>query len=391
MSPQEATAPKKKRPMGLKARAANKKQKNEDITDGDTTGINDFDEANMATIMLKNTTGANGEATEVDELEGIFDSAMSELSGGESDDTAERALTLLRGTIHECDRILRVHDENTKDQKDAVPLEPRFYYIYGTALYSITELSDTTDRKEYLELAFERLDQARAAITGSEPFAWRVHVGMAKAALELLALLGESKQDTRCLDAPLVSLDGALVAMEHDTDTQTETETLAIVDLVLSLADSRTLTQPLNSRLVTWCETTLREMLKTNTTADIQYLLARTLWLQASELIDMLEDDDDDDEQESSSADKERVAELLSTADELLREGATSDALLLRGEVVLNLGNVQDSESEQERLYGVAVDTFRRAQEIGDIPDQFVQLINDFEQDGSDDDQNSNN
>ncbi|KAJ1793072.1 hypothetical protein LPJ59_004762, partial [Coemansia sp. RSA 2399] len=149
-----AAATKKKRPMGLKARAANKKQKNET---SEPAGINDFDEANMATIMLKNTTGENGEATEVDELEGIFDSAMGELGA----DSTERALTLLRGTIHECDRILRLHHHDANE----VPLEPKFYYIYGTALYSITELAEevdeaTKERKEYLELALERLDQA---------------------------------------------------------------------------------------------------------------------------------------------------------------------------------------------------------------------------------------
>ncbi|KAJ1789933.1 hypothetical protein LPJ59_005257, partial [Coemansia sp. RSA 2399] len=73
----------------------------------------------------------------------------------------------------------------------------------------------------------------------------------------------------------------------------------------------------------------------------------------------------------------------------LLEDGASSDALLLRGEVILNLGNVQDDDNEQEKLYGMAVDAFKRAQNLGDIPDQFVQLIDDFEQDGDDDDKES--
>ncbi|KAJ1894885.1 hypothetical protein LPJ81_005077, partial [Coemansia sp. IMI 209127] len=81
--------------------------------------------------------------------------------------------------------------------------------------------------------------------------------------------------------------------------------------------------------------------------------------------------------------------DLLSKANELLEDGASSDALLLRGEVILNLGNVQDDDNEQEKLYGMAVDAFKRAQNLGDIPDQFVQLIDDFEQDGDDDDKES--
>ncbi|KAJ1883846.1 hypothetical protein LPJ81_007194, partial [Coemansia sp. IMI 209127] len=319
--------------MGLKARAANKKQKNET---SEPAGINDFDEANMATIMLKNTTGENGEATEVDELEGIFDSAMGELGA----DSTERALTLLRGTIHECDRILRLHHHDANE----VPLEPKFYYIYGTALYSITELAEevdeaTKERKEYLELALERLDQACGAITGAEPFAWRVHLGMAKASLELLAFNGDDS-----LDAPLQSLDSALAAMEHDPTTQTDTESLAIVDLVLSFADSRRFPPPLNARLVAWGETKLRAILKDSQEADARYLLARALWLQASELLEAQEDEDEDEEEEEEDdgegiAERLKIKDLLSKANELLEDGASSDALLLRGEVILNLGN----------------------------------------------------
>ncbi|KAJ2866104.1 hypothetical protein GGI22_001359 [Coemansia erecta] len=372
-----AAAAKKKRPMGLKARAANKKQKNNTET-SEPTGINDFDEASMATIMLKNTTGENGEATEVDELEGIFDNAMAELGA----DSTERALTLLRGTIHECDRILRLHHHDANE----VPLEPKFYYIYGTALYSITKLAeedeDIKERKEYLELALERLDQARGAITGAEPFAWRVHVGMAKAALELLAFNGDDG-----LDVPLQSLDSALAAMEHDPATQTDTESLAIVDLVLSLADSRRFPPLLNAKLVAWGETKLRVILEDSQSADARYLLARALWLQASELLDAQEEEEE--EEDERIAEEAKIKDLLSKANELLEDGASSDALLLRGEAILNLGNVQDDDNEQEKFYGMAVDAFKRAQKLGDIPDQFVQLINDFEQDDDDDDKES--
>ncbi|KAJ1666536.1 hypothetical protein IW140_004617 [Coemansia sp. RSA 1813] len=383
-------APKKKRPMGLKARAAKKKQKNDQVANGTTTevGISDFDEANMATIMLKGTTGENGEATEIDELEGIFDSAMGELGGAaDGESTTERAVTLLRGTIHECDRILRIHHHHHEgEQADKTPLEPRFYYIYGTALYSITELSEepSADRKEYLELAYERLGQARAAMLGTEPFAWRVHVGMAKAALELL-VEGQTRNEDCSDDGPLESLDCALAALEHDPDTSTHAESLATVDLVLSLADSRSLPPALNSRLVAWGETKLRAMLKgaKESDSDARYLLARALWHQASELLDAEEGEDDEEIPE-----KQKIVELLSKASELLEDGSTSDALLLRGEVILNLGNVQDDDSDQEKFYELAVDTFKRAQKVGDIPDQFVQLINDFEQDGDESDSN---
>ncbi|KAJ2896182.1 hypothetical protein IWW38_002090, partial [Coemansia aciculifera] len=183
----DSTAQKKKRPMGLKARAAasSKKQKasGEELTENGAQVVNDFDDENTATIMLKNELE---DANEMDELEGIFDSALEELGGGDP----ERAITLLRGTIHECDRILRIHDRDVEAGAEAIEIEPRFYYIYGIALYSIADLSaaELADQRwEYLELAQHRLSQARDEMTGQEPFAWRVYEGLAKLALDLLA------------------------------------------------------------------------------------------------------------------------------------------------------------------------------------------------------------
>ncbi|KAJ2247479.1 hypothetical protein GGI13_005025, partial [Coemansia sp. RSA 455] len=92
--PGNSETQKKKRPMGLKARAASSKKQKSDGAESTEQVVNDFDEENTATIMLKNDL--EEDANEMDELEGIFDSAMEELSGGDS----ERAITLLRGTIH---------------------------------------------------------------------------------------------------------------------------------------------------------------------------------------------------------------------------------------------------------------------------------------------------
>ncbi|KAJ2520457.1 hypothetical protein GGI11_002285, partial [Coemansia sp. RSA 2049] len=423
----EGSGSKKKRPMGLKARAAaTKKQKSTHHSNGDnnqsaadagdtssntepaaTAGVNDFDEANMATIMLK------GEATEIDELEGIFESAMGEVSAAAAEESTERAVTLLRGTIHECDRILRVHhhqhqnqSQTHKEGEDAAdglqppPLQPKFYYIYGSALYSITELSDEQDGKEketekaeYLELALERLGQARDGMAGTEAFAWRVHMGMAKTALELMALGGgeeegdadDEQQHNHSLAEAIESLDSALEAMRHDPAMEEEAaaagESLGAVDLVLSLADSRRLAPELNARFVAWGESKLRGMLEnpgltaTDTSSDIRYLLARALWLQASALLDAQDEgedeDEDEDNEEKDDEGNEKIADLLRSASKLLGDASTSEALLLRGEVLLNLGNVQDANDAQEQLYEQAIGTFKRAQQIGQIPDSF--------------------
>jgi hypothetical protein len=65
----------------------------------------------------------------------------------ETDSTA--ALALLRGTIHECDRILR----NWSSEE---PLPAEFYYTYGSALYDLGRLEE--DFNPYLDASEERLE-----------------------------------------------------------------------------------------------------------------------------------------------------------------------------------------------------------------------------------------
>ncbi|KAJ2623047.1 hypothetical protein GGI26_002656 [Coemansia sp. RSA 1358] len=342
---------KKKRPMGLKARAEQSKKKSKP-----NQGVSDFDEENTATVMLKN----EGDVTEMDELEGIFDSAMGELND------SERATTLLRGTIHECDRILRVTDE----QGGAV--EPRLYYIYGAALYTLSEVAELSDARAYLELAKHRLEQAREAM---EPPMWRVHSTLAQTMLELATADSEIAGALESFDCALDTL-----AKSAPSEPVLVPETLAIVDLVFSFAERGRLPDP-SMALIEWGENKLCELDAAGSeTPLVSYLRARALWIRASELLEQQSEDE--------VPEKHKVAELLAAANGLLEDAQSGDALLLRGEIQLNLGNVQDDEEEQERFYGLAVATFRQAQENGELPEQFAQFIRDFEQgdDGGDSD-----
>ncbi|KAI8325360.1 hypothetical protein GQ54DRAFT_7429 [Martensiomyces pterosporus] len=364
----------KKRPMGLKARAAKKQKADEEsTTEGGAQVVNDFDDENTATIMLKNE--GTEDANEIDELEGIFDGALEAL------DEPERAIVLLRGTIHECDRILRVHDEEAERTNDETPLEPRFYYIYGMALFSISELAEPDDKKEYLELASHRLQQAADAMKGDEKFAWRVYAGLAK-----VALGQSSEEDESRLDGALSDLDRALEALAN-TEKKEEgqegalalrTETLAVADLVFSLADSRRLSEEASEKLISWGETRLKSLADSQSDDGVGHALARALWLKAGVLLDQ------QDEETGEVPEKDALVALLTEAEELLKGTTDADALLLRGEIQLNLGNVQEEEEKQEELYKIAVETFKLAKAGGDLPEQFAQFIEDFEQDGSD-------
>ncbi|KAJ2080028.1 hypothetical protein H4R24_003362 [Coemansia sp. RSA 988] len=372
MPANDSSAPKRKRPLGLKARAAKKPNNSADATVS-SSEVKDFDEANTATVMLR-----GDECNEIDELEGIFDSAIEAIN---SED--ERAVTLFRGTIHESDRILRLHDTEGKTP------EARFYYIYGTALFNLSEISEEEeDTDMYLELAHHRLTQAKEQMKEEEPFAWRVYQMLAKVNLELAA--GKNAESAQ-VETALQDLDRSLQMLEKQQnkepveETQSvRTEALTVADMVLSLADSQRLPETCSALLMQWGEATARKQHVEQTDSESSLVVARALWLQASALLA----DDDEDEVK----DKEKYTKLLNEAQLLLekRNGETSsEALLLLGEVQLNLGNVQDDEIHQEELYEQAVATFRRVQSRGELPEQFALFIDDFEkQTASDEDNN---
>ncbi|KAJ2636240.1 hypothetical protein GGF40_003127 [Coemansia sp. RSA 1286] len=352
---------KKKRPMGLKARAAKKhKTADDQPTEDGAQVVNDFGDENTATIMLKND---GKDASEIDELEGIFDGALEALSG----DDPERATTLLRGTIHECDRILRVHDE--QNQKES--LEAKFYYIYGMALFSISELAEPEDKHEYLVLAKDRLMQAEE-IMGDE-LRWKVLEGIAKVQLELNA--GVDQDDGQNIKNVTDSLDKTLDALPKDLHEQLVAESLAIFDLVLSLVDSRRLSESASFSLLGWTENTLAKLPDASSNADIKTAHGRCKWIFSSILLEQ------QDEETGEVPRKNELLESLKAAINCLKGIDSVDALLLHGEAALNLGNIVDDEKCQEEYYAEAVGIFKQVQDKGELPEQFVQFLEDFEND----------
>ncbi|KAJ1934701.1 hypothetical protein GGF37_006270, partial [Kickxella alabastrina] len=94
------------------------------------------------------------------------------------------------------------------------------------------------------------------------------------------------------------------------------------------------------------------------------------------------------DEETGEVPEKPRLIVILQRAGALV-EGIVDlgEALLLRGEVFLNLGNLLDKEEEQEEAYGKAVECFNGAKALGELPEQFAQFLEDFENGGIDDDE----
>ncbi|RUS28932.1 nuclear pore complex subunit Nro1-domain-containing protein [Jimgerdemannia flammicorona] len=136
-------------------------------------GENEESEDETQTLILNKEVE---EGDEVAEVKVIYESAAEKL--GEilcfmrsrsnplllaSATAPKSALPLLRGTIHECDRILRNHSASSP------PLPASFHMTYGSALFDMgTVLEEEEDPTPYWEAARERLEIGLESVEESE-------------------------------------------------------------------------------------------------------------------------------------------------------------------------------------------------------------------------------
>ncbi|KAJ2817354.1 hypothetical protein FBU31_006258 [Coemansia sp. 'formosensis'] len=151
--------------------------------------------------------------------------------------------------------------------------------------------------------------------------------------------------------------------------------------MVQSLADSSCLSEVGSATLMDWTEAKLAALpeptAEDERAAEVRYLRARALWIRAGVLLGQMDES-------GEVPDKGTFQRLLNEASSLLVGVESRDALLLRGEVLLNLGNVQDDGDEQDKLYRLAIKDFKLVQADGELSEELAQFIEDFEQDDND-------
>lgn len=164
----------------------------------------------------------------------------------ETDPTA--ALPLLRGTIHESDRILRNHD-------DKEPLPSLFYYTYGSALYELGRLTEDEDFEPYLEAAEERLNESLAL--KDTDLSNKIHLALAKIWLAKAAsAVSEGDQTIPELSLmALKTLDDVLVS---------EVPSKTVIELADIVQNHGDLYESLESRnkFISWAENALKKIIK---------------------------------------------------------------------------------------------------------------------------------
>ncbi|KAI9014474.1 negative regulator of Ofd1/Enhancer of translation termination 1 [Phycomyces nitens] len=359
----------KKRPRGLKGSAAQKAAKKTKTETPDSSVPE-----NAQTVVLGKVVE---EGDEVGEAAALYESAIEKMGNSPSE-----ARALLRGTIHESDRILR-----NWDATKTMPLE--FYFTYGSALFELGRLTEDEEFDPYLEAAEERLEDGLShyeTLENKEESAGmmnRIKVSLAKVWLSKAASEVDQGSDVipdlakRALDTleevvPLAALTNA-----------TKVELASIVqnhgDLYTEW-DSRT-------KFTNWAEKLLEEVLedspehsKALSEIGLCKLSLANYWL------DQVNDDEDEDEEEEKTKrteEEEKAFDAFGESKKYLEKAHANLKMMDQlephhstdlAEACLNQANLMLEENERTDLYKQAISYIQEAKEVAAKSDQDYEL-----------------
>ncbi|OBZ87987.1 Negative regulator of ofd1 [Choanephora cucurbitarum] len=366
----------KKRPRGLKGSAmakANKKSKTEEPKNPSEVP------ENAKTVVIDKVVE---EGDEVGEAAALFESAIEKL---ETD--PEEALALLRGTIHESDRILRNHASEE-------PLPALFYYTYGSSLYELGRLTEDEEFEPYLEAAEERLNEGlerEDQETNNKIQLALAKVWLAKAASSI------SEESNQAL--PELSIKALETLDEIMSTTQVPNKT--IIELADIVQNHGELYEALESRnkFRVWAEDALEKVLKdepSNAQALTAFGLCKLSY--ANYLLDNAAGDDEEEDTQKTQLTKEeeeaykiileskKYFELAK--EELVKEDNLSPQILSDlAEAYLNEANLILNEEEQAAVYQKAVENIKEAQSLVEeknlnfvLPEALTSFLEEFAQ-----------
>ncbi|RUP44933.1 nuclear pore complex subunit Nro1-domain-containing protein [Jimgerdemannia flammicorona] len=351
-------------------------------------GENEESEDETQTLILNKEVE---EGDEVAEVKVIYESAAEKLA------TAPKsALPLLRGTIHECDRILRNHSASSP------PLPASFHMTYGSALFDMgTVLEEEEDPTPYWEAARERLEIGLESVEESEAeenksdrqeFKKGLRMALGKV---MVSKATNTLITTRCLTAVHKKSVSQLLedatahfdkAFSLPFSPSTAPELCMAASLVQLHADNHEEEAP-RLRWNGWAKGVFERALKDDpehipafTGIGSCLLSIANYWLEQQDANGGDEDEDDDDDDDGDDGEEKVQTKEKRTAKEALVEGTdyferalaasesagatTSEILTMLAESQINLANLtSDVGGTQTALYKCAVAHLRRAKE----------------------------
>ncbi|KAG0763894.1 hypothetical protein G6F16_002477 [Rhizopus arrhizus] len=340
----------KKRPRGLKSSAmskANKKAKSEE-----SAKPNEIPE-NAQTIVIDKEVE---EGDELGETAALLESAAEKLEVDPNE-----ALPLLRGTIHESDRILRNWDSDS-------PLPASFYYAYGVALYELGRLTEDEEFEPYLDAAEERLTDSQSHLeeeknTELEPKVQLalIKVWFAKAASQVSDEENVPELATRALDAA----DKVLGNLSSK----------ATIELADIIQNHGALYSSLKSRdrFIVWSEKALEKILKDEPeNAQALFGLGLCKLQTAHYWLDNMNEEEEEEKTKLSEEEEKAYKAIIESKKylelaqkEFAKENKlTPQVLADLAEVYLNEANLVLDEEKQNEIYEQAIKVIKEAQTL---------------------------
>ncbi|KAJ1969450.1 hypothetical protein IWQ62_000617 [Dispira parvispora] len=390
-------------------------------------------ESSQMSIPLELPEGAD----DLEELRHIYDAAFATLKTD-----SEHATVLFRGVIHECDRLLRLQAEQTPPSTPGLP--PAFYWIYGMALFCLSELTEDQDALGFLELAEEHFNHGLELIDSASPstrakydevgerlqltdIQSRLTLACAKTRISQARILAtqdmvKSAKTRRWLMSAAV--EGFNKLIDHARQQGSEEMRLAGIpwliqkmELIQSYAELLRDQAEVDDLLQPGVEQLKKVLSDNSDNPKLWNSLGLSYWSLARFYLDQAEDVEDDEEKENDTKHQELLEkakpylaqcfEALQKSEQLFADGNPELSLLLLtlGEVSINLGNcLEDGEDREEEdqepeqrlcgltqteLYQRAVDSFKKARQVGGddymLPEHFEVFLQDWEQEMHDD------
>ncbi|CAO3616979.1 unnamed protein product [Cunninghamella echinulata] len=354
----------KKRPRGLKSSATANKDTNKKAK----TEVNNNEiPENAQTVVIDRVVE---EGDEVGEAAALFEDAMSKLEKNPSE-----ALALLRGTIHESDRILR----NWESEQSLPPL---FYYTYGSALYELGFINEEEELDSYLEAAEERLqdglDHYNQLSDEKEKEKHEEVIYKIKSVLGKIGLIKASSSITESTDEIPEKATNALDILDKVASYSTISNTI-LIDIANAAEKHGELYIDFNSRckFTNWAETIFKRVLEKE--ADNQRVLSDLGLLKLSLANYWLEradenESNDDNRTERTEEEQNAYNAIISAkkyfleAEEAMKKSESLSPQIYSdlAESYLNEANLLFDEEEQKKLYKEVVKYIHEAKSYQD-------------------------
>ncbi|EEB06111.1 nuclear pore complex associated protein [Schizosaccharomyces japonicus yFS275] len=367
-----------KRPQGLRAAASLKKKC---TVQNAVKGNSQEEKADDETVLVYS------DDDEVSQLCGLYDMSREKLESGD----IEASVSLVFGTIHEADRILR----NT-EKPEALP--KKFHAAYSQALLAVAELydyakerlKDESSEEAYIDAALERAKLGEDA-PGEDNVRLQLALGAGLLAKARSVLATDSSGETETA-SPASATATKMVQQAYNCfqaldklEKLPEFITVFTLQRPVLAMSTYAAREPVSEQFVldVYALTTslLTKVAEAALTPahklDAQQALCTATTNVAEYYIDLA--DTDDAESVVTSARRKAETELskaIDQVDALYVLNKTTDLLFRKADLKMDLANVLDGEDAQDKCLQEAADCIREAHSMGaDLPEDYAEFL----------------